>query len=95
MNQRCPRIIHDLEVGLRSEQLWLSVNIHSSKFSVSDSEVLICGEGIFVLTGSRLVHAAEKIIPGAKVSLEIELVSRFPTPIKCERISVSLQCKVR
>ena len=65
------------------------------KISISDSEVLICGEGIFVLTGSRLVHAAEKIIPGAKVSLEIELVSRFPTPIKCERISVSLQCKVR
>ena len=48
-----------------------------------------------MLTGSRLVHDAEKIIPEAKVSLEIELLSRFPTPVKCERISVSLQCKVR
>lgn len=48
-----------------------------------------------MLTGSRLVHDAEKIIPEAKVSLEIELVNRFPTPVKCERISVSLQCKVR
>ena len=66
-----------------------------SRIGISDSEVLICGEGIFVLTGSRLLHAAEKIIPEAKVSLEIELVSRFPTPVKCERISVSLQCKVR
>jgi hypothetical protein len=59
----------------------------------AESEVLISGEEIFVLTGSRLVHDGEKIIADSKVSLEIELYSRFPLPLVCERLSVSLQCK--
>ncbi len=60
---------------------------------MSDSEVLISGDGIFVLTGSRLIHEGEKIITGAKLCHEVELYSCFPLPLDCDRVSVSLQCR--